>query len=394
MKIAFLGSRGIPARYSGFETFYEELAVRLAGRGHDVTVYNRSHFIKDTGKEYRGVRIVSLPCIRTKHLETITHTLLSTLHALFGRYDIVYYCIVGNAPLVWLPRLFGAKTLLNVDGSDWAREKWKGFARWYQRRCERVAVTTPNVVIADAKGVQDRYRELYQAASVFVPYGANIRRDERTDALQKWQLTPNGYILFVGRLVPENGAHLLLDAFGQVSTSKKLVIAGDASYSEEYKRELKSTTDSRVIFTGYAFGDEYAQLSSHAYLYVLPSAIDGTRPALLDQMGFSNCVLVRDSAVNMEVVGNCGASYGGDAETENLAGELTELIGDQSRVAVLRNKASTRIQNFYNWGFITEFYEDLFSRLRKGSDVVSYDQHLKGRQPCHQEDAPEASPRS
>ena len=213
MKIALIGSRGIPARYSGFETFYEQLGVRLAERGHDVTVYNRSHFIRDVKNEYRGVRLVSLPCIRTKHLETITHTTLSTLHALTQRYDIIYYCIVGNAPLTWIPRIFGAQTLLNVDGEDFAREKWGGFARWYQRWCEKVAVRAPNVVIADALAIQRRYRDVYGAETIFAPYGANIQSASRTAALGSWGLSPDQYILFVGRFVPENAIHTLIKAF-------------------------------------------------------------------------------------------------------------------------------------------------------------------------------------
>ncbi|MBM4148460.1 MAG: glycosyltransferase family 1 protein, partial [Lentisphaerae bacterium] len=151
MRISFLGSRGIPARYSGFETFYEQLAVRLAARGHEVTVYNRSRFMGDVGREYRGVRIVSLPSVPTKHLDTITHTALSTAHLMLSRCDIAYYCIVGNSPIVWLPRLRGIPTVLNVDAADWAREKWGAFARWYQRTCERVATRTATILAADSR---------------------------------------------------------------------------------------------------------------------------------------------------------------------------------------------------------------------------------------------------
>ena len=249
MRLAFLGSRGIPARYSGFETFYEELATRLAKRGHDVTVYNRAPVAKGVAGTYKGVRIVRLPCIRTKHLETITHTLLATVHALFQKYDVAYYCIFGNSPLVWLPRIARAKTVLNVDGSDWSREKWDAFARWYQRLCERIAIKTANVLIADAHGVQDRYKKLYGAHSVFVPYGANIRRDDRLEALEKWNLEPDGYLLFVGRLVPENAAHVLIEAFKAVKTPKKLVIVADATYTEKYKQQLRELADDRVVFT-------------------------------------------------------------------------------------------------------------------------------------------------
>ena len=188
MKIAFIGSRGIPARYSGFEQFYEQIAVRLSNRGHDVYVYNRSNFIKDYKKEYKGVKIVSLPSIATKHLDTISHTFLSSLHSIFQNYDIVYFCIVGNSPIVWIPRLFGAKTLINVDGEDWARDKWTGFAKKYQKWCEKVACFSSNIVIADAKGIFERYEKLYRYESIFVPYGANIKYNESYWILDKWGL--------------------------------------------------------------------------------------------------------------------------------------------------------------------------------------------------------------
>ena len=201
MRIALVGSRGVPARYSGFETFYEQLGSRLVRRGHDVTVYNRSHFVSDVKGSYRGMRIVSLPSIPTKHLDTITHTFLSSLHALFvEQYDIAYYAIVGNSPLVPLAGLSGARTLINVDGEDWAREKWGRFARWYQQRCERVACRSADVVVADAVGIRERYRETYGKEAVFVPYGANVQRDDGVDVLERWGLNARAYLLFVGRL--------------------------------------------------------------------------------------------------------------------------------------------------------------------------------------------------
>ena len=376
MKIALLGTRGIPARYSGFETFYEQLAVRLVKRGHEVTVYNRSHFIKDIGKEYNGVKIVSLPSIPTKHLDTITHTYLSSIHAIFFRYDIVYYCIVGNSPLVWIPRIAGMKTLLNVDGEDWAREKWSGFAKWYQKKCEWLAPRTANVIVSDARGIQERYKNLYNANTVFVPYGANIVRDEGHDALDKWCLHPNQYILYVGRFVPENAIDLLINAFNSVKTDKKLVIVGDAPYSDEYKRHLHEIADGRVVFTGYAFGSDYAQLSSHAYFYVQPSGVDGTRPALLDQMGFGNCVLVRNSGVNMEVIEDCGSFFEKGSAFDSLVERLQYLINSPEDVALYRNKVRSRIEKYYNWEWIAGFYEDLFMRINQNETLISYDDFL------------------
>ena len=381
MKIALLGSRGIPARYSGFETFYEQLGVRLAARGHQVTVYNRSHFIRDVKGSYRGVRLVSLPSIPTKHLDTLTHTALSALHALTQGYDIAYFCIVGNSPLVWLPRLTGARVLLNVDGEDWAREKWGRFARWYQLQCERIAAATAQVIVADARAIQDRYRARYHKDSIFVPYGANTVRDEGTEALAKWGLAPRDYLLYVGRMVPENAIDVLIDAYRALDTRHPLVIVGDAPFAEGYKAELRRRAggDPRIIFTGYAFGSDYAQLSSHALLYVQPSGIDGTRPALLDQMGFGNCVVVRDTKANVEVIGGAGATFSQHTPVESLRQTLTSLFAQPERIAALRPRALQRIETYYNWEWIVDFHEDLFRRLVDRKELISYDHFLQGR---------------
>jgi len=383
LRIALLGSRGVPARYSGFETFYEQLGSRLAARGHQVTVYNRSHFIRDVKKEYRGMRIISLPSIPTKHLDTITHTALSSLHALFAGYDIAHYCIAGNSPLVWLPRLSGARVLLNVDGEDWTRDKWGPFARWYQHRCEWIATRTAHAIIADAKAVQDRYASVYHTPSVFVPYGANVTRDERTETLKRFGLESRQYIFYVGRLVPENAIDILIRAFRELATNCKLVITGDAPFAEAYKASLRQLAqkDPRIVFTGYAFNEDYAQLSSHALLYVQPSGIDGTRPALLDQMGFGNCVVVRDSAVNVEVIGGAGYTFDRAAPVSSLRTVLSDLLQHPNRVETVRPKAVERIRNYYNWDWITLFYENLFHRLIAGEKTVSYDGFLAAQSP-------------
>lgn len=381
MKIALIGSRGIPARYSGFETFYEQLAVRLAARGHDVTVYNRSHFIKDVRGTYKGVRLVTLPSIPTKHLDTLTHTFVSSLHALGQKYDIVYYCIVGNSPLVWMPRLTGARVLLNVDGEDWAREKWGPFAQWYQRRCESIACRTAHVLIADAREVQRRYRDVYSTESIFVPYGANITRNEDTGILKKWGLEPQKYIFYVGRFVPENAIDLLIRSYRRLNTNHKLVIVGDAPYMDDYKKQLFALADGdpRIVFTGYAFGEDYAQLSSHALIYVQPSGIDGTRPALLDQLGFGNCVVVRNTTVNLEVIGEVGFSFDRNQPEDNLTALLQDLIDHPEKVEDMKARARERISSYYNWEWITDFYIELFERLRRRETAVSYDAFLEAQ---------------
>lgn len=383
MKIALIGSRGIPARYSGFETFYEQLAVRLVERGHDVTVYNRSHFIKDIRDSYKGVRLVTLPSIPTKHLDTLTHTFVSSLHALVSRYDIAYYSIVGNSPLAWLPRVTGSRVLLNVDGEDWAREKWGAFARWYQLQCEKIACRSANVIIADAQEVRRRYRDKYRKESIFVPYGANIERSASSDLLAKWKLEPGEYIFYVGRFVPENAIDLLIRSFRALKTRHKLVITGDAPYMDEHKKHLYALAsgDDRIIFTGYAFGDEYRQLSSHALFYVQPSGVDGTRPALLDQLGFGNCVVVRDSVVNQEVVQRAGYTFDRANPEESLTGIMQELLEHPGKIARMKERARQRIHAYYNWDWITDFYLDLFKRMVDELPLISYDDYLALKNP-------------
>lgn len=365
MKIALIGTRGIPASYSGFETFYEELSWRLVKRGHDVTVYNRSHYISYKEPYYRGVRLVRLPTIKNKHFDTIFHTSLSVFHSIFQRYDIVYFCIVGNSPLTLVPRLFGAKVILNVDGADWEREKWGKFAKNYLLLSERIATKFPHIVIADSRVIQKRYKRLYRKETVFIPYGANVVHNSKDRYLKKFGLEKNKYILFVGRLEPENQPHLLIEVFKEIKTDLKLVIVGDAPYGKKYKKELKELADKRVVFTGFVFGEGYQQLSSNSYLYVLTSAVEGTRPVLLEQMAFGNCVLVRNSEANMEVIGNAGLFFDRKKEKEDLKKKIEYLLDHPEIIEAFRKEARKKISREYNWEKITDKYEKLFLELVK-----------------------------
>jgi glycosyltransferase involved in cell wall biosynthesis len=377
MKIAFMGIRGIPASYSGFETFVEQLAKRLVRRGHEVTVYNRSTFVLYRGRQYLGVNLVRLPTLPTKHFDSIIHTFLCCLHALFRRYDIVYICGVGNASLAFLPRLRGSKVIINVDGADWKRDKWGAFARIYLRLSEHVATATADVIIADAKVIQRRYLDQYDAPTLFIPYGANIRRHDGSDVLQRFGLENRGYILFVGRLVPENCAHTLINAFSRVETNMKLVIVGDAPYADEYKASLKEIAGRRVIFTGFLFGEEYQEISSNAYFFALASGVDGTRPVLLDQMAFGNAVLVRNTPANVEVVGNSGHTFDHLNDELDLAVQIQHLIDRPEEVLALRLAAEERVRSKYSWDRVTDRYELLYRLLLTGHPLADMVERLE-----------------
>ncbi len=392
MKIAFMGIRGIPASYSGFETFVEQLSKRLVKRGHDVTVYNRSTFVIYKGSSYFGVKLKRLPTLPTKHLDSIAHTLLSCFHALFQRYDIAYICGVGNAPLAFLLRLRKTRIILNVDGADWQRDKWGKFARAYLRVCEFIATKSPHIIIADSKVIEKRYRELFGMETLFIPYGANVKHHEGSDVLERFNLESRRYILFVGRMVPENSAHTLIEAFSMVETDLKLVIVGDAPYSDEYKESLKAMSGGRVVFTGYLFGEEYQEISSNAYLYVLASGVDGTRPVLLDQMAFGNAVLVRNTPANMEVIGDAGTIFKTDNDVEDLALKLQYYSDHPEAVIALRAAAEERVKQKYSWKRVTDRYELLYQALLDGRSVGDIAVELEREIPLEPKLSEEALP--
>jgi glycosyltransferase involved in cell wall biosynthesis len=363
LRIAMLGTRGVPASYSGFETCVEALGTRLVERGHDVTVYCRVPHISYAGTAYRGMRLVKLPTVRGKHLDTMAHTLLSSFHALAMRHDIALYFNVGNSPVTWIPRLGGQRVVLNVDGLDWKRKKWGRFARWYIRSCERWATRFPHSVVTDSRRVQQYYQDRYGAASTYIAYGAEPMTAPPGAHLLRYGLEPRRYVLFVGRLVPENCAHHLVEAFEGLSTDMRCVIVGDAPYAARYIRSVRATTDSRVIFTGYLFGDGYRELLSSAYCFVETSEVGGTHPALLEAMATARCVVVNDTAENLETIGDAGFSYPGEFGAAGLRTVLERLLKDPALVVEQGSRALERVGAHYVWDDVTTAYERLFRAL-------------------------------
>jgi glycosyltransferase involved in cell wall biosynthesis len=361
-----MGSRGIPASYSGFETCVEQLSVRLVERGHSVTVYCRSHHVKWPEKTYKGVRLVKLPTIASKHLDTIAHTFLSMLHGEFRRYDVIYICGVGNGPLAGIPRLAGKPTAINVDGADWERDKWGGFARRYLQASERLATKFASCIVADSRVVEKYYQDRYNAPSAFVPYGSDVPHLPPGETLTRLGLKPDGYILWVGRLVPENNAHDVIETYQQLggpATGLQLCLVGDAPYSGDYKEELKQKAGPGVVFAGYVFGDGYHELGSNARIYAFTSGVGGTHPALLEAMAFGNCVVVNDMAANMETIGDSGLPYAGEKGATDLARVMARAIADPALVEDYRKRAAHRAKTVYSWDVVTDQYERLFAHL-------------------------------
>ena len=363
MKIAMLGTRGVPASYSGFETCVEEVGARLAQRGHAVTVYCRQHHISYPEETYRGMRLVKLPTVQNKYLDTIVHTLVSSAHALGQAFDVAMYFIVGNSPLTALPRLAGVPTAINVDGLDWRREKWPAPAKAYIRWAEWAATRVPHAVVTDSREVERYYLKRYGFQTTYIAYGSDLSPVPAGSTLARWGLAPRRYVLFVGRLVPENCAHHLVEAFRSLPTDMRCVIVGDAPYAERYIAQLKATDDARVVFTGYCFGEGYRELLSHAYAFVETSGVGGTHPAVTEAMSLGNCVIVNGTPENRETIGDAGLAYDGQVGGPALSTVLARVLASPETVRDLGARAAQHAAERYSWDRVTDDYEALFRRL-------------------------------
>jgi glycosyltransferase involved in cell wall biosynthesis len=357
VRFAILGTRGIPARYGGFETFAEELSTRLVKRGHQVTVYCREQHPEPS---YRGVRLQYLPTIRHKYFDTIAHTALSTLHVLGSRYDALLYCNAANAVFTWMPRAFGMPVALNVDGLERNRKKWNALAKAWYRWSEWLATWMPNAVVTDAQAIAEYYREKYQRESVMIPYGAEVGTVESTGVLDDLGLEPKKYFLYVSRMEPENNGLLVREAFERVATDLKLALIGDAPYAAEYVAKVRDTQDSRVVIPGAIYGEGYGELGSHCFAYIQATEVGGTHPALVEAMGRGALTLYLDTPENTEVAGGAGLPFTRENLTQVMQSVLA-LSGEEREC--WRERAVERVQSRYSWEAVTDAYEKLLKGL-------------------------------
>lgn len=358
-----IGIKAIPARFGGFETAVDEISRGLVKRGLSVRVYNRSGMSTLAAREYEGVELCTLPTVKSKNLSTIVHAFLSTLHVLFRPVDVVHYFTTGTTLFAPLPKLLGMKTVCSVDGTDWQRTKWGGFAQRYLRFSERLAVWFCDGLVSDSRDVMRYYSERFAASSECIAYGVRNLSSEGHEWLDRFSLQSRDYILFVGRLVPENNVHQLIRAFEGTKTEKKLVIVGDDPWEREYVRSLKATRDSRVVFTGGVYGEGYEQLQRNAYVFVLPDEVGGTHPALVEAMGFGNCVLVNDTPSNLEVIGDSGFSYRGADRAADLQTQLRKLLDSPDLVEEYRTKAMMRAAAHYSWDDVVQAHLAFYTRI-------------------------------
>lgn len=364
-----IGIKAIPANFGGFETAVDEISRGLVRRGAQVVVYNRSGMSSHPSSDYEGVKLVNLPAPRSKNLSTIVHAFLSTIHVCFHPVDVVHYFTTGTTIMAPLPKLLGMRIACSVDGTDWQRSKWGRLARWYLRLSERLAVWFSDGLVADSQDVMRYYQQSYGAGSSLIAYGMREPGSDGTEWLERFALRSRDYVLFVGRLVPENNVHLLIRAFESVETGKKLVIVGDDPWEKEYVRSLRSTRDPRIIFTGGVYGAGYEQLQRNAYVFVLPDEVGGTHPALVEAMGFGNCVLVNDTPSNLEVIGDAGFSYCGKEGDRDLPRQLQFLLDSPQSVSEYRSKATQRARAKYSWDQVVSDHLAFYKKVL-GAEVM------------------------
>lgn len=371
LRIAMLGHKRIPSREGGIEIVVEELATRMAKKSHSVTCYNRkghnvagSEFDGTKLKTYKGVTLQEVFTIDKRGLAAMTASVSASLRAALGNYDVVHIHAEGPAFMCWLPKLFGKKVIVTVHGLDHQRAKWGKFASWYIRSGEKNAVRFADEIIVLSKGVQDYFQNTYGRTTRFIPNGVNKAKLRKARQItEKWGLTKDSYILYLGRIVPEKGERYLIEAFKQTKTDKKLVIAGGSSDTQAFMDELKSlaTDDDRIIFTGFVQGEILEELYSNPYIYTLPSDLEGMPLSLLEAMSYGNCCLTSDIPECAEVVEDKALLFR-KSDVSNLKEKLQNACDHPEMVETYKAQAEEFICRKYNWDDVVEKTLKLYQR--------------------------------
>jgi glycosyltransferase involved in cell wall biosynthesis len=388
LKIAIAGTRGIPARYGGFETFAEELSARLVERGNEVLVYCRpgnadvsSAIPERAGRPRSQAERIILPALRHKYFETVSHTLLSSLDALRRDFDVVLLCNAANAFVLPLLRAARIPVAINVDGIERHRRKWNIVGKLVYAIGESFSSLFANKVVADADVIADYYRGRYGIEPVTIPYGAEFPSEEDSDVLARLGVEAENYILYVSRFEPENNPLEVVAAYEGVgsgewgvgekaslphptpySLSPKLIMLGAASYARDLEAALRSHASDRILFPGALYGRDYRTLQRNALIYIQATEVGGTHPAMIEAMASGGCVLAHDTPENREVGGDA-VGYFRLRPSETLSGTLREFLESPALREQMRIAARARAAQRYSWSAVTDAYERLFAEI-------------------------------
>ena len=356
MKIAMIGHKRIPSREGGVEIVVEELAVRMARQGHDVTAYNRRGKHVSGGKtvktkEYKGVKIKSVPTFESSKLNAVVYSAIAAFLALFGRYDVIHFHAEGPCSMLWLPHMLGIRTVATIHGLDWQRAKWGGFATKFLKFGEKIAAKYADELIVLSEGTREYFMETYGRDAIFLPNGVDTHEYESPEIIkEKYGLDKDKYILFLARIVPEKGLHYLIEAFSKTSADIKLVVAGGVSHSDEYAAQIrKMAADDRIIFTGFVEGRELWELFYNCRLYVLPSDVEGMPLTLLEAMSCGCECLVSDIETTKSVLNGYGHTFK-KGDVSDLKAKIEEIL---SSPKTDKSEQIAYINENYSWDEIT-----------------------------------------
>ena len=371
MKIAMIGHKRIPSREGGIEVVVEELSTRLVKDGYQVDVYNRrgknvqdrtADIENSNLKKYKGVKIITIPTINKKGIDALIYSFLATIRALFGHYDVIHYHAEGPCTMLWIPHLFGIRTVATIHGLDWQRSKWGGLASKYIKFGEKIAAKYADEIIVLSKNVQKYFKDTYDRDTHFIPNGVNKPTIREPKIIkEKYNLEKDSYILFLARIVPEKGLHYLIDAYKQIDTDKKLVIAGGASHTNDYLRKIKEMirNSPNIIMTGFVQGNELEELYSNCYLYCLPSDIEGMPLSLLEAMSYGCNCLVSNVKENTDVIGELGTDFK-KSNVKDLRKKIEYILKNRKNN---KKQISTCIINKYSWDNSTKLTENLYKKI-------------------------------
>ncbi len=376
MKVAFIGLKGLPATWTGIEFHVDRLGRCLAERGHEVTCYTRRCYTQPGLREHGGMRLVVLPTIRSKHLDASVHSLLATVHALFGGYDVIHYHGIGPGIFSVVPRLLGRRVVCTVHRLDWQADKWRWPARWLLRLAESVSVRAAHRTIVVSEELQAHVRERHRRAAVLIPNGLDpVVRREPDLIRRKYGLHGGDYLLFMGRLSPEKRVEWLVESFQDLArpvaagTPVKLVIAGGFNATEDYVARLRTLAgdDPRIVFTGFVTGEEKEELLSNPLVFVLPSRVEGLPIVLLEAKGYGNCCLASDIAPHREILrdGVDGVLFGAD-DRARLTAVLQSLLDMPERVSAVATAAAGSMVARVSWSEVAERTQDVFGEVVRG----------------------------
>jgi glycosyltransferase involved in cell wall biosynthesis len=358
MRIAMIGQKGIPVSYGGIERHVEEISTMLAERGHTVFVYCRPYYTTIEGN-YKGVHLVKMPSIKTRHLDCASHTIVSTAHVLSMKPDVVHYHALGPSALAFLPRIAGARTVVTVHGLDWRGGKWGRPATWLLQRCEYAACHFPNRAVVVSMILKRYFEQKYGCKVAYIPNGVRLGRSIEPVNIGRFGIAKGEYYVFVGRLGPEKGCHDMIEAFIKASTERKLVVVGSAHLNLAYEERLRGLANDKVIFTGAIYGELLTELWNGAYAAIHPSMTEGMSLSLLEAMAHGKGVIVSAIPENLEVVGDTAMTFK-PGDSDDLARVITEVDSDPGGARALGQKAVARVSEAFDWQKIVDSLEKVY----------------------------------